>query len=103
MIGEWHFGSTDRGLFHPSLIMKADQNARAQAYYDYAKSALENPAVIGIHWHQFSDQAVTGRFDGENFQVGLTDVCDNPYPETISKVREIGYDMYNVRSGAKAR
>lgn len=102
MVGEWHFGSTDRGPFHPSLIMKADQNARAQAYYDYAKSALENPAIVGIHWHQFSDQAVTGRFDGENFQVGLTDVCDNPYPETISKVREIGYKMYEVRNKAKA-
>lgn len=102
MVGEWHFGSTDRGPFHPSLIMKADQNARAQAYYDYAKSALENPAIVGIHWHQFSDQAVTGRFDGENFQVGLTDVCDNPYPETISKVREIGYKMYDVRNKAKA-
>ena len=102
MVGEWHFGSTDRGPFHPSLIMKADQNARAQAYYDYAKSALENPAIVGIHWHQFSDQAVTGRFDGENFQVGLTDVCDNPYSETISKVREIGYKMYDVRNKAKA-
>ena len=80
--------------------MKPNQNARAQAYYDYAKSALENPCIVGIHWHQFSDQAVTGRFDGENFQVGMTDVCDNPYPETIAKIREIGYDMYNVRENA---
>lgn len=69
------------------------------AYYNYAESALENPAIIGIHWHQFSDQAVTGRFDGENFQVGLTDVCDNPYPETIAKVREVGRDMYKIRGG----
>lgn len=99
MVGEWHFGAIDRGLFHPSLIMKADQNARGQAYYDYAKSALENPNVIGIHWHQFSDQAVTGRFDGENFQVGMTDVCDNPYPETIKKIREIGYPLYEIRQG----
>ena len=80
--------------------MKPNQNARAQAYYDYAKSALENPCIVGIHWHQFSDQAVTGRFDGENFQVGMTDVCDNPYPETIAKIRERGYDMYNVRENA---
>lgn len=43
---------------------------------------------------------MTGRFDGENFQVGMTDVCDNPYPETIAKIREIGYDMYNVRENA---
>ena len=30
----------------------------------------------------------------------MTDVCDNPYPETIAKIREIGYDMYNVRENA---
>ena len=50
------------------------------------------------HWHQFSDQAATGRFDGENFQVGFTDICDKPYYETIEKIREIGYDMYEIRS-----
>lgn len=99
MVGEWHFGALDRGLFHPTLLKKANQNERAWAYYNYAKSALENPQVVGIHWHQFSDQATTGRFDGEDFQVGFTDVCDNPYPETISKVREIGEQMYKIRRG----
>jgi len=99
MIGEFHFGSLDRGKFHPGLVYKKDQNARAQAYYDYVHSALRHPNVIGTHWHQFSDQATTGRFDGENFQVGFTDICDTPYWETIAKVREIGYKMYGVRSG----
>lgn len=89
-----------QGLVPPhSLHVRRPKNVRAAAYYNYAKSALENPAIIGIHWHQFSDQAVTGRFDGENFQVGLTDVCDNPYPETIAKVREVGRDMYKIRGG----
>jgi hypothetical protein len=101
MIGEFHFGALDRGLFHPSLIETANQTERGKAYYKYVKSALENPCIIGTHWHQFSDQATTGRFDGENFQVGLTDVCDTPYYETIEKVREIGYEMYLVRSGKK--
>ena len=45
-----------------------------------------------------SDQATTGRFDGENFQVGLTDVCDTPYPETVRALRDIGYRMYGYRS-----
>ncbi len=97
MIGEFHFGSTDRGLFHPSLIYRINQRARAQSYYDYVHSALKNPYVIGTHWHQFSDQATTGRFDGENFQVGFTDVSDKPYPETIEKIREIGYKLYDTR------
>ena len=98
IIGEFHFGALDRGPFHCGLIYTPNQKARAQAYYDYVESALKNPNVIGTHWHQFSDQAATGRFDGENFQVGFTDVCDVPYRETVDKIREIGYGMYGIRA-----
>lgn len=97
MIGEFHFGSTDRGPFHPSLVYRTSQKERAQSYYDYVYSALKHPNFIGTHWHQFSDQAATGRFDGENFQVGFTDVTDKPYPETVEKIREIGYKLYETR------
>lgn len=98
MIGEFHFGALDRGLFHYGQRQTANQIDRANAYYNYVKSALCNPYIVGTHWHQFSDQMVTGRFDGECFQVGMTDVCDTPYPETISKIRDIGYNMYEIRS-----
>lgn len=101
MIGEFHFGSQDRGKFHSGLIYAENQKDRAQYYYNYVKSALEHPLIIGTHWHQFSDQPTTGRFDGENFQVGFTDICDTPYPETVEMVRKVGYDMYNIRSSAK--
>ena len=97
MIGEFHFGALDRGLFHPSLIQVADQKARGEAYQTYVESALRHPNLIGTHWHQFSDQMVTGRFDGECFQVGFTDICDTPYPETIEKIRKVGYQMYEIR------
>ncbi len=99
MIGEFHFGALDRGPYHASLILTKDQNDRAQHYYDYVESALKNPLVIGTHWHQFSDQCAAGRFDGENFQVGFTDVADQPYEETVKKIREIGYKMYKTRYG----
>ena len=98
MIGEFHFGALDRGMFHPSLIHVTDQAARGKAYATYIASALRHPQVVGAHWHQFGEQATTGRFDGENLQNGLLDVCDTPYPETIAGVREVGYRMYEVRS-----
>ena len=53
MIGEFHFGALDRGLFHPSLIEVADQAARGKAYAAYIASALRHPNVIGAHWHQY--------------------------------------------------
>lgn len=99
MVGEFHFGALDRGMFHAGLIDVGSQQERGQAYEDYVRSALEHPNFIGTHWHQFSDQATTGRFDGENFQVGFTDCCDTPYYETIDHIRKVGYDMYNIRSG----
>ena len=99
IIGEFHFGATDRGPFGRSLIGCDNQQARAACLKDYVRGALANPLIVGVHWHQFSDQATTGRFDGEYFQVGWTDVCDTPYPETISAVREVGYSLYDIRSG----
>ena len=65
----------------------------------YVESALANPQIVGVHWHQFSDQATSGRFDGEYFQVGWTDICDKPYPETIAALREVGYVLYPTRFG----
>ena len=103
IVGEFHFGTRDRGPFHHTLIEVASQEARGQAYEAYVRSALEHPNVVGTHWHQFSDQATTGRFDGENFQVGFTDICDKPYYETIKYIRKVGYDMYNIRYNAKVK
>jgi len=99
MIGEFHFGALDRGMFHPGLIKLENQEERGRAYVQYVTSALKHPNVVGVHWHQFGDQATTGRFDGENFQVGFVDCCGTPYPETVAGIREVGYKMYEIRSG----
>ncbi len=97
IIGEFHFGALDRGMFHTGLVPTADQNDRAAHYRSYVQGALRNPLIIGTHWFQYRDQATTGRGDGENYQIGLLDVCDNPYPETIAAVREVGYSLYEYR------
>lgn len=99
VIGEFHFGALDRGKFHASLRPVADQQARGAAYEKYVTSALENPLVVGTHWHQYGDQATTGRDDGENFQNGFIDICDTPYTETIAACRRIGSHLYEVRAG----
>ena len=97
MIGEFHFGALDRGMFHCSQVETETQEKRGEAYIRYVESALRHPQIIGVHWHQYSDQATTGRFDGEDFQVGFTDVCDTPYPETVAAIRKVGYSLYEYR------
>jgi hypothetical protein len=98
IIGEFHFGALDRGLFHTGLVPTADQEARAAAYRDYVSGALRHPHIVGTHWFQFGDQATTGRGDGENYQIGFLDVCDTPYPETIAACRQVGYGLYATRA-----
>jgi hypothetical protein len=97
IIGEFSFGASDRGMFFGFLNV-ANQQERGKLYKTYVESALRHPNVIGTHWFQFSDEATTGRFEGDNANFGLTDVCDRPYPEIIEKVRETGYNMYQIRS-----
>ena len=64
----------------------------------YVVGALLNPRIVGTHWFQFSDQPTTGRFDGENYQIGFVDVCDTPNPEIVQACREIGAKMYSLRT-----
>ena len=99
VIGEFHFGALDRGMFHTGLVPTANQEERAQVYRQYVESALANPLVVGTHWFQYGDQATTGRGDGENYQIGFVDICDTPYPETIQACREVGAKMYATRAG----
>jgi hypothetical protein len=99
IIGEFHMGALDRGLFHTGLRSVIDQNHRAEAYRNYVTSALRNPAIVGAHWFQCYDESTTGRFDGENYQIGFLDICDTPYGETIAAAREVGYSLYSIRAG----
>lgn len=98
IIGEFHFGALDRGMFHPGLRETADQVERAEAYRRYVQSALDHPQIVGTHWFQYMDQATTGRGDGENYQIGFLDVCDTPYPEIIQASRDVAAEMYRRRA-----
>jgi len=101
IIGEFHFGALDRGLLHTGLRSVLDQRQRGEIYAGYVRSALENPWMIGTHWFQYGDQPVTGRSDGENYQIGFIDVTDQPYAETVAASRSVGYAMYEHRMQAK--
>jgi len=102
MIGEFHFGALDRGMFHTGLVPVADQAARAAAYRDYVQGCLRHPQFVGCHWFKYIDEPTTGRpLDEENYQIGFLDIADTPYPETVAACREVGYAMYEYRLKAK--
>jgi len=82
VIGEFHFGTPGRGMT-PGLKQTSSQEERGVAYRFYVEHAAADPAIIGTHWFEWIDEPSTGRFDGENYNIGLLDVTDRPYRELV--------------------
>jgi hypothetical protein len=101
VIGEFHFGATDRGMFHTGLRPTQSQAERAKAYAKYVRSALAMPAFVGCHWFQYVDQPLTGRFDGENYNIGLVTITDTPYPKLTAEAREVNAQVYQLHSTSR--
>ena len=101
VIGEFHFGATDRGMFHPGLRPTANQAERAKAYANYVRSAAAMPAMVGCHWFQYVDEPLTGRFDGENYNIGLVSVTDTPYPELRDAARAVNAQIYQLHNASR--
>ena len=101
IIGEYHFGTVDRGMAQ-ALIQVENQKERGVAYRNYTERAFSHPGLIGVAYFQWSDQDLTGRrYDGENYNCGLVDVTDRPYPYMVEKIRETAESIYEVHSGNK--
>ena len=61
------------------------------------ESCLDHPRVVGAHWFQWRDQPLTGRADGENYQIGFLTGTDAPYPELVESARAVAREMYQRR------
>ena len=98
LIGEFHFGAAERG-YAPSLVMVKDQAERGVAYQYYLERAAALPPIVGAHWFQMVDQPVTGRFDGENYNLGFVSQLDIPYSEMVSFAKAAHRRLYAVHAG----
>ncbi len=70
------------------------------AYQYYMEQAAAIPEIIGAHYFQMVDQPVTGRYDGENYNLGFVNQLDLPYPEMVVSARATHRRIYQVHSGA---
>ena len=100
IIGEWHIGVHESGLYHPGVIHASDRTDRGKMYKDYLQSVLDNPYMVGAHWFQYIDSPTSGRaHDGENYNVGFVTTADVPYPKMVEAVKEMHQDIYENRYG----
>ncbi len=101
MIGEFHFGAIDRGLPSTGLKGMASTRDRAIAYRVYLEQGFSRPELIGIHYFQWMDQGIAGRFDGENYNIGFNDIVYQSYPELVEGARKSHERIYQVAAGKK--
>ena len=99
VIGEFHFGALDRGLPATGLEAVRDQEDRGRAFRYYAERAAACTNGVGCHWFQCYDQFALGRFDGENYNIGLFDITLRPHPELCEAVQKTAGAIYEVMNG----
>jgi len=70
------------------LLKVRSQTERAMV----VQKALENfarcPYIVGTHWFQYYDEPKGGRPDGEDYNMGLVDIYDQPYQEVLASFQD---------------
>ena len=101
IIGEFHFGTPGRGLA-PGLAQTLNQKERGVAYRYYVENAAAHHSVVGTHWFQWWDQPSTGRYDGENYNIGFVSVTDVPYEELVEAAKKTHHRIKDIHLGIEA-
>jgi hypothetical protein len=98
MISELGYGTKARGTFGgPATTFSVQERSARLA--EFLGKAITQKNIVGVHWYSYVDQPITGRWsDYENTGMGLVDVADNPYPETVQVLRDFTKNMYANRS-----
>ena len=99
IIGEWHIGGMDKGLFAHGLVASPNQEERGKACEYYMQHAMSHKNCVGIHYFEMNDQPLLGRFDGECMQHGVIDVCNRPYEELVAHFINTNHHMYEYVTG----
>ncbi len=99
IVGEYHFGALDAGLPGSGLRRVRTQEDRGRAYRVYLEDAAADPNCVGAHWFILYDESALGRYDCENYNVGLLDVCHKPYEAMAQAAAESHERMYRVAAG----
>ena len=102
LVGEWHIGGEESGLLSGGIINASTQAERGKGCAEYVRTALVHPRCVGVHYFEWNDHPLLGRFDGENKQIGLIDVCNRPYADCVERFAAMNRRMYRVHSGEES-
>ncbi|WP_163131938.1 GlyGly-CTERM sorting domain-containing protein [Agarivorans sp. Alg241-V36] len=95
IIGEFHFGALDSGLYGKGIVSADSQEDRAEKMVNFFESVNAHKNFVGAHWFQYIDSPITGRtWDGENYNVGFVSVTDTPYTPLSDAARVFNCGIY---------
>ncbi len=98
LIGEFHFGSTDRGAFDTGLFAAADQGSRGESYRAYVRSVLDHPKFVGrTGFNTPTSPPRDAPWTGKNAGIGFVSITDTPHQEFIGSVRQTNAEIYSYR------
>ena len=99
VIGEFQFGALDAGQTATGLESAASQVDRAKSYRFYCEQVAAHTHGVGCHWFQCYDQFALGRTDGENYNIGIFDICSQPAEVLLNGMKKTGETIYQVATG----
>lgn len=96
---EYTFSTTQRGLSPVNAATTVPTVAdRGLAFKAFVESQTSHPLFVGSGYFSYYDQAVTGRKDGENFNIGLVSQQDQPYTDMVNIMKTVNAGLENVHA-----
>ncbi|MEX0802235.1 MAG: hypothetical protein WD688_02780 [Candidatus Binatia bacterium] len=71
------------------LLKVATQTERAMVVQQALQNFARCPHIVGTHWFQYYDEPEGGRSDGEDYNMGLVDIYDQPYEEVVASFQRV--------------
>ncbi|MFC5472229.1 OmpL47-type beta-barrel domain-containing protein [Cohnella suwonensis] len=96
---EYTFSTNNRGLSPVNAATSVGSIAdRGLAFKAFVESQTTHPLFVGSGYFSYYDQAVTGRKDGENFNIGLLNQQDQPYTDMVNIMKIVNAGLENVHA-----
>jgi hypothetical protein len=83
------------------LLKVATQTERAKVVQQALKNFACFPHIVGTHWFQYYDEPQGGRSDGEDYNMGLVDIYDQPYEELVASCARTNSTLPHVHAHAE--
>ena len=74
---------------------------RGLAFEDFVEGQVAHPLFVGSGWFSYYDQAVTGRRDNENFNIGLVNQQDQPYTEMVQIMKTVNAGLEAIHENGR--